>query len=124
MSTRDQLVQEYLVAKKQLQIAKDDEMALRRRLIGPMLEGKLEGTVTEVFGDIKVTATAKVNRTLDRAVLDAIWETLDDRAKGAIDFKPALRLADYRPLEEEGNLLMEAVTMKPGTPGIKVEAML
>lgn len=124
MSTRIDLIEEYLVAKKQLQIAKEEEMALRLRLIAPMLEGKLEGSESELIGDYKVTATAKVNRTLDRAVLDAIWGDLDERARGAIDFKPALKLADYRPLEEEGNMLMEAVTVKPGTSAIKVEAIL
>lgn len=117
-------IEDYVIAKAVLAEAKKEEMRLRKILIAPMIDGKLEGSVTQQFGDYKVTATAKVNRTIDVAVLDAIWEDLDDFGKAAVQFKPSLLLKEYRELEAEGHMLMEAVTVKPGTPGIKVEMVL
>jgi hypothetical protein len=124
MNKRNELVELYVASKRALVAAQTLEMETRKKLIAPMIEGKLEGSVTEVIGEYKVTATAKVNRVLDPAVLDSIWENLDDFGKEAIKFKPTIVLKNYRDLEERGHLLMEAVTVKPATPGIKVEVVL
>lgn len=102
--------------------AKKNELALRKEICQEILCDKLEGAKTELVadGNLKVTATAKLNRGIDREVLETIWEDLTDIEKEAVVYKPSLVLANYKRLEQEGSKLMEAVTVKPGLASLKI----
>lgn len=113
---------EWLEAANQLKIAKAVELKLRKKICEKILGDKIEGAVTELahYKRFKVTATAKLNRSIDRSVLEAIWEDLTDDEKECVDYKPSLKLAEYKKIEQTGGKLLDAVTVKPGTPTLKV----
>lgn len=115
------LLTEYLEVKTQLNALKAREMELRKKLIGPMLAQKLEGTVSQMIDGYKVAGTAVINRKIDPAVLDSIWAEMSEGERDAVRFKPELVLSNYRQLEARGSILMQAVTSTPGTPSIKLE---
>lgn len=109
--------QEWLEMSEELHTLKRRELALRNELI---VTDKLEGSTTTHPTGYKVTVTARLTRTIDRPVLEAIWDELTDTEKECIDYKPSLVLANYRSIEESGGKLMEAVTVKPAQASLKV----
>lgn len=116
------LYEQWLQAAADLKRMKGEELALRLEICKDVLGDKLEGTQNE-FADnhrFKITATAKLNRTIDRSVLETIWEDLTDEERQCIDYKPSLVLGNYRQIEEEGGKLIDAVTVKPATPTLKI----
>jgi len=116
------LYQQWLRVSEELRRIKGEEMALRLEICKDILEDKVEGTLTEMVDDrrYKVSATAKLIRSLDRSVLETIWDDLSDEERECIDYKPTLVLSNYRTIEEEGGKLVEAITVKPGTPTLKI----
>jgi hypothetical protein len=114
------IYEEWLEATYALAKAKQEELLLRNAICTAHLEEVIEGSNTKVFGNLKVTATAKLNRTIDRDVLDTIWEDLTPDEQACIDFKPTIRLGLYKKIEAEGGTLLEAVTVKPGQASLKV----
>jgi hypothetical protein len=52
------LIEQYVVAKKVLDNAREEELRLRKELIAPMIEGRLEGASSQEIEGYKVTATA------------------------------------------------------------------
>ena len=115
------LYEEWLEVSAQLRTLKAKELKLRDKIVKPLLEDKLEGAATSYKKGYKVTATARVNRTLDRELLEAIWEDLPLDEQEAVDWKPSLILQNYRRIEEQGGKLLEAVTVKPGQASLKIE---
>lgn len=90
------------------------------------LPTKPEGSVTRSLGAWKVTATYPVNRSIDAAALDSVRTELPmDLFDQAIDYKPVLNLSGLRVLQsahpEAYALLAQAITAKPGKPGVKIE---
>ena len=104
------LYEEWLEVSAQLRTLKAKELKLRDKIVKPLLEDKLEGAATSYKKGYKVTATARVNRTLDRELLEAIWEDLpldarerrqtadDDEEHQEIGGDGVLREPGYRPL--------------------------
>ncbi len=112
---------EWLAIQAELRALKARELKLRDRICKAVLADKLEGAVTITKPGYKVTATARVNRTIDRDMLDALWSDLTDAEQESIDFKPNLVLANYKKIEQTGGKLLEAVTVKPGQASLKIE---
>ena len=114
------IYEDWLDAVEKLKDAQEWELRIRNSICELHLEDVLEGSKTETFEDLKITATARLNRTVDRVVLDSIWEDLTPEEQAAINFKPDLRIGLYKPIEASGGLLLEAVTVKPGQPSLKI----
>lgn len=108
---------EWLEVSEELRTLKRKELKLRNELC---VTDKLEGSTTTHPNGYKVTVTARLTRSIDRPVLEAIWDTLSDTEKECIDYKPSLILSNYRAIEETGGALMDAVTVKPAQASLKV----
>lgn len=117
------LHEEWLEVSSNLRTLKAQEIKLRNRITAPLLSDQIEGTVTSTNTKYKITAIARVNRVVDREVLEAIWEDLTIDEKECIDYKPNLVLSNYKPYETTGGKLMEAVTVKPGQASLKIEVL-
>jgi hypothetical protein len=114
---------EWLEVQAELRSLKSRELKLRDKICTKILEEKLEGSVTVRKPGYKVTATARVNRVIDRDMLEALWADLDPGEQECIDYKPNLVLANYKKVEATGGKLMEAVTVKPGQASLKIELL-
>lgn len=113
--------EKWLQATAKLRQAKTEELKLRNEICDELLKEKLEGSITTHPPGYKVVSTAKLTRTINREVLEAIWEDLTDEEKECIDYKPSLKLANYRAIENGvGGKLMEAITVKPAQASLKV----
>ena len=117
------IYEQHIVALETLQDAKAEELRIRDLICGDVLQDKLEGATTREDDGFKVTANAKLTRSLDRIILESIWEDLTDLEKEAIDYKPSLKLTQYKAIEQRGGLLMDAVTVKPAQPTLKIIPM-
>lgn len=113
---------EWLTAKHNLDVAKATELKLRNKICKRVLEEKMEGSTTVRRDNLKITATARLVRTLDREMLDVLWGDLSQEEQDCIDYQPKLLLAPFRRIEETGGKLMEAVTTKPGQASLKIES--
>ena len=112
---------EWIESVAHLQRAKEAELMLRDAICMVHLDGVLEGSKTVRMQGFKITATARVNRSVNREVLEAIWDSLTDEEKECIDYKPTLKLAKYKPIEATiDSALLEAVTVKPGQSSLKI----
>ncbi len=114
---------EWLEVNAELRSLKFRELKLRDKICAGILEEKLEGSVTIRKPGYKVTATARVNRVIDREMLDALWHDLDSAEQECIDYKPNLVLANYKKIEQTGGKLLEAVTVKPGQASLKIDVL-
>ena len=114
------LYEEWLAAQDDLRIAKARELALRKEICDEILVEKLEGSKTVVADSFKVTATAKLNRSIDREVLETLWDDLTDLEKEAVVYKPSLVLPIYKKIEGSNSRLEEAITVKPGLSSLKI----
>lgn len=112
---------EWLRASEDLKTAKAKELQLRNALCDELLSEKLEGSLTVRDQGYKITATAKLTRSIDQAVLESIWDNLPDEERECIAYKPSLKLANYKRIEQQGGLLMEAITVKPAQASLKIE---
>lgn len=110
----------WVKADKELKAAKKKELELRMAICAHVLSDKLEGARTFRDHGFKITATAKLNRSIDREVLETIWNDLTDVEKECIEYKPSLKLAQFKKVEQTGGLLMDAITVKPATPTLTI----
>lgn len=115
---------EWLHAAEDLRRAKMKELELRKAICADLLQDKREGQVTMTIDGFKVTPKAVLNRTVDEAVLNSIWDKLTDAEKICIQFKPTVVDKNIREFEEHGGLILEAITAKPGLPQLKIEEIL
>lgn len=116
----DNIYEDWLEASDKLKQAKADELALRNHIIDLHQGDTIEGARTDRFEGFKIVTTAKLNRSIDVAVLDAIWEDLPDDQKECVDFKPSLKLSKYKEVEKAGGMLLQAITTKPAQASLKV----
>lgn len=113
-----ELLEQYNVAVSRLAIAKRAEMDLRLK-VAKLFEDKSAGTRGIEIDGILVKATFKDNITVDRNALDEIIDDLSSEEIACLDFKPNIKLREFKQLEDSG-LLEEALVIKPATPSIKV----
>lgn len=117
-----QIVQEWLGAKKALDIAKSRELHLRNAICNEVLQGKLKGVAHQIVDGYDVAATAKLNLSLDKELLDSIWNDLTPLEMESIRFKPELVAKQYNALDGSSKLHL-AVTSKPGTPSLAIKPL-
>ena len=106
----------------------DDAKASRieaEAILVSMLENKIEGTVHEEDGNVKVTVSFKITRSVDGAAVQEAWNDLPEIVKDAFIWKPDLVLKQARALESANPaayaVLAKYITAKPAKPSIKIE---
>lgn len=116
---------DWMETNDRLKVLKFEELKLRNKICARVLSDKLEGAVTITKGSLKITATARLNRSVDRELLEAIYEDLTLDEQECIDYKPTLVLSAYKPIEAGAgdSKLMEAITVKPGQASLKIERL-
>ncbi len=115
------LIQEYQNIKNNLEILNNEELKLRNIICKEILEDKTEGSKTVKTEDgYKLTATAKVNKTIDIELLTKIDILLTKEEKACITWKPTLKTKEYKALTLDATL-HKAVTIKNGTSQLKIE---
>lgn len=113
-------VAEWCDIKAEIEELNIKERQLRAEITSEVLGGKLEGSVTLRDDDLKITATAILNRSLDQSVLESVWNELSWEEQQAIEYKPKLKVKVYKTYEETESQLNEAVTVKPGMAQLRV----
>ena len=108
----------------------DDAKASRlnaEALLVSMIEQKSEGTIHEEDGNVKVSVTYKLNRTVDAEAVIKDWNELPAEVHDAFEWKPQLVLKQARALESANTLsyavLAKYITTKPAKPSVKVEVV-
>lgn len=114
-------VKEWLNAKKKLDHYKDNEMSLRKTICSFILGTKTKGSKTDMVGEFKMTATAKLNTVIDKDALKAIWPDLSKQEKACIRFKPELVAANYKKIPANSKL-HQVITDKPGAPTLVLKS--
>lgn len=109
-------IEEWIIAKVAADEFKKKEMNLRKEICEYLLEGKIKGTVKRTIEGYLLTASAKLNTSIDKEVLEAIWEDLTTEEKACFRFDPKLVAKEYKKLPVEYNTLDIAITDKPGAP--------
>ena len=70
-----------------------------------------------------IQATHKLNYSLDEAALPSVLEQLGSAGADLVKYKPSLTLPAYRKLDDkQAAILSQALTVKPGTPSMKLIA--
>lgn len=106
--------------KKALEVA----ISETERLILQNIETKEEGTVVHVAGDYKLTASFKLNRTLDQKLWSSIQEQIPAhlrpvRVKYEVDTKGIRYIQNNEP--DIYKKIVPALTVKPAKPYLKLE---
>lgn len=107
-----------------LKQVKNEEAKLRREICEELFEGAAgEFSIKRRVGYLDVKATSKVNRKVDEAELDSVWELLREAEKACFKFKPTLQLAKYKALKKADLVvhLYDAITESPGMPTLEVK---
>jgi len=123
---------------QQLDELKAKEIELRNEIIDTIVpQDKVEGAATfEIGNGWKLTATRKQNYSLDKQHLNTLQDILPENIwDDLVRWKPELSMTAYRkslpayaqalPEETRKSLseaLVNAVTIRPGTPELKLEA--
>lgn len=103
-----------------LKTVKVEEMKLRKELAAEYLIDQVPPCKIDLYvGSIKIRVENGVSHALDAEVVNQIFEDLNDEEKSAMQFKPSLKLREYKKLPND-SLLKEAVTVKPSAPTIKI----
>lgn len=119
------LTGEWYTKKQTLDTVKGEEMELRKQVYSKTLEGKaLEGTNKFGLSDgWIINCTLPYNYKVDPGIT-AANKVLHDACVDLnllVEWKPELRIGEYRKLNEEQKALVDAyLTITPGTPQMKV----
>lgn len=117
------LVHWYQVS-EQLREIKKQELALRKQVVEEYFPELEEGAnVCEIEGDATLTATLPYNYSVDQDTLDEGLEHVPATKRDKlITWKPSMSLAVYRKLTKKARnaFTAECVTVKPGTPSLKI----
>lgn len=116
----NKIYDQWIQACVDLRKAKATELELRNIICETHLTDKLEGSKTIREEGYAVTPTAKLNRSLNKEVLDVLWDDLTVEERACIVYKPSLVLANYKKIENSDSKLIEAVTCKPGQSSLKI----
>jgi hypothetical protein len=104
-----------------LKTLKEKEAKLRIELCSEFLKNKVPPCKNKFeYEGFEIEAVRGVSFKLDESVVNQIYPDLPDEEKNAINFKPALKLREYKKLPESA-MLREAVTMSPAMPTLKIK---
>jgi len=117
------LTEKWIEAKGAENAAREFRIEIEEKLTA-ILGVKPEGSKTHTVENYKITITGKINRTLDVAQ----WENIKDQiAEGLrpVIYKPSIDLTGLRYIKnnepEVYNIASQAITSKPGKPGVSIK---
>ncbi len=85
---------------------------------------KVEGTVSEVAGDYKISVTYKLSRAVATDELQKAWGNLSAELQAAFKWKADISVSALRKLESrDQSAASKFLTSKPATPTISIEAV-
>lgn len=107
----------------ELKMLKEDEAKLRRELCAEFLKSKVPPCKNKFeYEGMEIEAVQGVSFKLDERVVDQIFPDLSDAEKNCINFKPALKLREYKALGNDDKLMIdEAITVSPAMPTLKIK---
>jgi len=109
-------------AQAKMKFWKAKELELRNEILEEMAGEKDEGVISKTVNDVQVKATYKLNRKIDVATLDVIWDDLEEAEKLAIKYKPDIVLKEFRELESKGvSKLLDAIILTPGQGTVTIK---
>lgn len=119
-----QLLATWERAKREAEAARLFLSDIEAAIVGSMPK-KDEGSVSETFGEIKVTVTHKINRKVDTAALQGAWEQLTPHAKACFKWAADVAIKDMRACQDmDPASYAEAarfITAQPAKPALKIE---
>lgn len=119
MEIEHDLLEEHRIAAIQLKEWKAKELELRNQITDVLLEGLDTGTHNFTMHGMFVKAVKGVSYSIDKSVLDVIWDDMDPDERELVRWKPELNLKDYKnnslPL-----VLDDAITVKPSLPTLSI----
>ena len=116
-------IMNWVAAASALKKAKEYELILRTEICDHILDGKVKGSKTAIIDGYKMTASAKVNDSVDSELLQAMWSDLSPAEKSSIKFKPSLVAKVYKTLDAKSNI-HRAISSKPGTPSLELKQVI
>ena len=116
------MAEDLLAAKERLAKAKRDEAKLRAAFVKEFGHEELDKALTrELEGRFKVTVTNKVNRTYDEALIDDFLRDHVECVGRLVTYVPKVSVTELKKLPEDvANEFAACVTVKPGTPEVKI----
>ncbi len=112
-------------ASEKLKTLKAKELELRKLVVAEYFPELNEGTnKAEIPGDSILVATLPYNYSLDADNLEAGMEHIPKTKRDKlVTYKPSMSLAVYRTLTKKAMTAFtaECVSIKPGTPTLKIE---
>lgn len=105
--------------KKQVEELQAQERDARIKLANRMLGDKIEGSLTQILGDYKLSATAVLNYTIDKDLLGSLQSQLSEQDWTAIEYVPRVKPSAFRKLPED-SLVHRMVKTTPGLSQLKV----
>ena len=113
---------DYTEAKSKLGFWKKKELEIRNKILKEMECEKDEGVVKKTVGQLLIKATYKLNRKIEKPILDSIYNELSDEEKEAVKYTPEIVMKNYRKLEEKGDSpLLDAVIVTPAQGTIEIK---
>jgi len=116
----EELASAHTKAAGNLAAAKSAEMQLRMHICDQVLLDKIKGVAHKVIDGFDFAATAKINMSIDKELLENLLPDLSDTEKLCIRYKPEVVAKTYNALDSKSKLHL-AVTAKPGTPSLKIK---
>lgn len=108
-------VQEELAHYKQL------ESKLRIELADAINLETLKVGMNKIENDnLIIKATRKVNHSVDQALINEAWDSLDEESKSAFSWKAALSLKVYKQLADT-DIIDDFIEVKPAMPAISIQ---
>ena len=132
MNKRDEMIQDWLKAKEELEQSKEREMQLRKAVLKENFdfeEDDREGTQNVELGlGYKLKAVFTLRRTLDKEGIQVILDKMEsDSPEGTllaerlVNWKPELVKREYDALPTKFKKMVDrVVSSKPGTPSLSL----
>lgn len=109
---------------EQLKDLKKRELDLRKQVIEEYFPELIEGTnKTEISGDSLLVATLPYSYSVDADSMEAGLEHIPKtKREKIVVWKPSMSIAVYRTLNRKAMIAFtaECITVKPGTPSLKI----
>jgi len=118
----NEIIEEWLEIKEILDAAKKEELELRNKVIESFGSSQVSGAETIKKDGWKITIGHTIRSTLDESVLNTIYQTLPDKEKNCIKFKPGLVSQELKKLDGT-EMLYEAIITKPGQNTLSIKCI-
>lgn len=118
-------LQEWQKLSEDLALMTAREKEMRQRIFDAAFPKPTEGTNKfDLAGGYQLSASYKINRTIDKAVLSTVEEMLKEQGLDINDyirFKPELETKAYKTMSSDKQKILDlAITAKPGLPSLEI----